>query len=283
MNSGYTEKKPRLWPSLVIALITLPVIGLVATLTINIIVGQSSDPGIQITDEIINLWMQQNMTTAKGFLSILIPIHLAMLIIALVAARFSRTPIKQRLGLVRGLLPLWQYPIVMFGAVGASALAGWLFLAHIAPGEDEMAMALAFTQTTGWNGAIIALYAAIVASFTEELLFRGFVLRGLLRRLNPFIAIVMVAVLFSLTHPSPFFMAAAFLPGVWFGIVLWRTQSVWPALACHSFGNIALALLNRWYPEPTVAFFGELTLLPIAVGIFGVVMMGVSIKLLFRK
>jgi len=252
-------------------------------MAMNFAVGQASGPGAQITDEIIKLWVQQNMATAKGFLSIVIPIHLAMLILALVAARFSRTPLKERLGLVRGTLPLWQYPIIMLGTIGACALAGWLFLAHISPGKDDMTLALAFTQTTGWNGAIIALYAATVASFTEELLIRGFILRGLLRRWHPIIAIGLASVLFSLTHSSPFFMAAAFLPGVWWGIIMWRTNSIWPAIACHAFGNIALALLNRWYPEPTVAFFGELTLFPIIVGAFGVVMMGISIRLLFKK
>ncbi|MBU8933297.1 MAG: CPBP family intramembrane metalloprotease [candidate division Zixibacteria bacterium] len=276
-------KRPRWWPSVAVGAGALVLAGIVSNVMLYLIVSPTLGPGQEFGPEAIDAWMQQNMATPSGFFSMLIPIHLSILLLALLAASRSRTPLAQRLGLVRGTATLWQYPVLMLSSLGAAAISGWLFLAHISPGQSDMTLALAFAQLRGLDGALIILYTATLASFSEEMLFSGFVLRGLLRRWRPFLAIGLVALLFALIHPSPFFMLHALPIGIWGGIIVWRTGSIWPAIACHSFLNIALALLNRWYPEPTVAFFGELTFWPITVGIFGVLMMVISIRLLFRS
>jgi len=283
MADNEVLKHPRLWPSLAVGAGSLALAGVVSNIVLYLIISPTLGPSQQFGQEVIDAWMQQNMATPAGFFSVVIPTHLSLLLLAMVAASRSRTPIVERLGLVRGTASAWHYPILMLSCLGAAAISGWLFLAHISPGEDEMTLALAFAQLRGVDGTLIILYTATLAAFAEEMLFSGFVLRGLLRRWRPVFAIGLVALLFSLIHPSPFFMLHAFPIGIWGGIIVWRTRSIWPAIACHSFLNIALAILNRWYPEPTVAFFGELTFWPITVGIFGVLMMGVSIRLIFRK
>ncbi len=283
MNQTEVMNRPRVWPSLVVGLGVLAVAGIVSNLALYIVISPTLLPGQEFGAEVIDAWMAQNMATPAGFFSIVIPIHLSILVLAIAAATRSRTPFAERLGLVRGTAPLWHYPILMLGTLGAAAIGGWLFLAHISPGEDEMAMARAFAEVRGLAGVSFMIYATTVATFAEELVLRGFVLRGLLRRWKPIYAVIFSAVLFALIHPSPFFMLNALPHGIWFGIIVWRTRSIWPAIACHSFINIALAILNRWYPEPTMAFFGELTAWPIGLGVFGVIMMGVSIRLLFRS
>ncbi len=281
MADSEKAKRPRIWPSLAVGAGALALAGIVSNIVLYIIISPNIEPGQEFGQKVIEAWMQKNMATPAGFFKMVIPIHLSILLLALVAGARSRTPIAERLGMVRGTAPLWQYPVLMLGSLGAAAISGWLFLAHISPGEDEMMLALAFSQLRGVAGFMIILYAATVSTFAEELLFSGFVLRGLLRRWRPIYAIALVSALFSLIHPSPFFMLHALPIGVFGGIVMWRTRSVWPVIACHSFVNIALASLNRWYPEPTVAFFGELTFWPIAVGIVCVSMTGVSLWLLF--
>jgi len=222
------------------------------------------------------------MITATGFLSIMIPIHLSMVLLALLAAALSKTPFRERLGLIRGTAPWWQYPVLILGTLGTGALAGWMFLSHISPGEDQLVLAKAFTRTTGIDGIVHTFYG-IVPGFAEELIFRGFVLVGLLKRWKPVYAIAVVSVLFSLIHPDPYFMLAALLPGVWFGIMVWRAQSIWPAVICHGGFYIILALINRWFDAPATGFFSEFTPLTIGVGIFGLVMLAISVWLLFKK
>ncbi len=283
MSENVESGRPRLWPSLAVGLGALVLAGVVSNVALYLIVSPTLGPGQEFGQEAIEAWMAQNMATPAGFFRMVVPIHLTILALALLAASRSRSPILERLGLVRGRALAWHYPVLMLGTLGAAAISGWLFLAHMSPGESDMALALAFTQVGGFDGFLIILYAATMATFSEELLFSGFVLRGLLRRWKPVYAIGLAAVLFAVTHPSPFFMLHALPLGIWSGVVVWRTRSIWPAVACHSFTNVALALLNRWYPEPTVAFFGELTFWPIAVGVFGIVMMSASVWALFRR
>ncbi len=261
----------------------LAVAGLVSNLTLYIIISPTLLPGQEFGDAVIGEWMQQNMATLAGFLKMLTPIHLALLLLAIIAASKSRTPLWERLGLKGKSLPISHYIIFSLGVIGVNAIAGWLFLAHISPAENQMALALAFTQVGGVDGFGIAMYTATIASFAEEVLFRGFVLRGLLRRWKPIFAIALPSVLFAIMHPDPFFILAALPISIWIGIIVWRTNSLWPAIVCHSFANISLAILNRLYPNPTIAFFGELTLFPILTGIIGLIFLVFSIKLLFKK
>jgi len=282
MKKSENSNRPRVWPSLVVGVGALVLAGIVSNIVLYIVISPTLEPGQEFGQEVIGIWMQENMATSRGFLTMVTPIHLSLLLFALLVATRSRTTLKDRLGLVRGSVSIWHYPILMLSCLGAAAISGWVFLAHISPSEDQMALARAFTQASGLDGFLITAYTATMAALSEELLFRGFVLRGLLRRWNPALAIGLVAILFSLIHPDPFFMLHALPIGIWTGIIVWRTRSIWPAIACHSFLNVALALLNRWYPEPTIAFFGEFTVWPIVIGAFGVIMMGLSSVLLFR-
>jgi len=281
MSDEYAVKRPRVWPSIAVGIGALGMAAVVSNLTLYVLVSPELETGQQFGRETIDAWMRQNMATPAGFFKMVLPIHLTMALLALIAAARSRTSLVKRLGLVRANVRPAHYPVLMLSSLGAAAISGWLFLAHISPGEDELALARAFTQLGGLSGAVIAAYTATVATFAEELVFRGFVLRGLLRRWRPLFAIGSSAVLFALIHPSPFFMLHALPIGVWIGVIVWRSNSILPALACHSFLNVALAILNRWYPEPTVAFFGELTFWPIGIGVFGVLMMVISIRFVF--
>jgi membrane protease YdiL (CAAX protease family) len=280
-QTAKATKLPRWWPSLAVGVGSLVLCGLVFNLAAYFAVSPTLGYGQPFDDGAIAAWMQQNMATAKGFLSIMLPIHVAMLLLTLVAAYFSRTPLRERLGMVCSNIPLWLYLVVILGTLGVDAIAGWLFLAHMSPSEDQMALALAFTNTTGIDGAVHTFYG-IVPGFVEELLFRGFVLLGLLRRWKPVYAIAVSTILFTVVHPDPFFMLAALPFGIWCCILLWRTKSIWLPVIAHTGGYIGLALLNRWYPGPTVAFFGELTVWPITIGVFCVSMLGLSLWVLFR-
>jgi len=280
---NYDVKKPRVWPSLAVGLGALVVVGAISNLVLYLIISPTLSPGQEFGDAVIGQWMQQNMATLPGFLKMLIPIHLAMFLLAFIAASRSRTPLWERLGLKGKSIPISHYVLFSLAVFGVNAIAGWLFLAHIRPAEEQMTLAMAFTQGGGINGYGIALYTATIATFAEEVLFRGFVLRGLIRRWKPIFAIGLPSILFAITHPDPFFMLAALPISIWIGIIVWRTGSLWPALACHSFSNISLAILNRLYPEQTIAFFGELTLFPVLTGILGLVFTVISIRILFTK
>ena len=81
------------------------------------------------------------------------------------------------------------------------------------------------------------LLLVIIAPVTEELLFRGIILRGLLSRHRPAIAVVLTALLFAILHFNPWqFLSALFL-GMVLGWFYLRTGSVAMCIVGHSIAN----------------------------------------------
>lgn len=105
----------------------------------------------------------------------------------------------------------------------------------------------------GWEGWLgMAAFSGLVTLFGEELFFRGWLLQGLQKRMKPFWAVFIQALLFS----APQALAAWMLPplqgvlyafiysflaiGLVGGWVALRTQSIWPSLIGASLVNLAL-------------------------------------------
>ena len=95
----------------------------------------------------------------------------------------------------------------------------------------------------------------VIAAVTEEFLFRGLILRGLLHRLDPVRAVVLSALLFALMHLNPWQMPGAFFIGLVFGWVYLRTRSLTLCIAGHGLHN-AMSLLANGLPF-TVAGFNQ--------------------------
>ncbi|MCR4919880.1 MAG: CPBP family intramembrane metalloprotease [Prevotella sp.] len=117
---------------------------------------------------------------------------------------------------------------------------------------------------------------AVLAPVCEELVFRGAVLRALLRWLNPqrvccdsaavkdgsavyvgltrsqWAAVGLSAVFFALVHGNPAQMPHAFMIGVLMGWLFARTGSVVPGLVLHVTNNTLAYLLTAAYPSAGV-------------------------------
>lgn len=88
-------------------------------------------------------------------------------------------------------------------------------------------------QTPGFAFVIIVLSAPVF----EELLFRGVILQGLLRSQRPWVAIGQSALLFGIVHFNPAQSIHAFLLGLVFGWLYYRTRSLWLCMAMHVLFN----------------------------------------------
>jgi hypothetical protein len=109
-----------------------------------------------------------------------------------------------------------------------------------------------------WAVAGTALFVCAVAPICEETFFRGF-LFGVLRRLplhlgerdlGPWVAAVIVAILFGLAHTgsaNPEYLIPLGFLGFLLCMVRWRTKSLYPGMVLHSANNsIALAVQLHW-------------------------------------
>ena len=83
---------------------------------------------------------------------------------------------------------------------------------------------------------------SLVPGVVEELLFRGFVQRRLLRRLPAITSILITSLLFAAAHLDPMHAAGVAPLGIWLGVIAWRANTIWPAMLGH-IGNNAFAVL----------------------------------------
>ncbi|MCZ6735414.1 MAG: type II CAAX endopeptidase family protein, partial [Planctomycetota bacterium] len=238
---------PRIWPTLVVALGVIPVAAMMSTVAIVIalFVGGNVD-ALTGGGEGMMQWLGEFVATPLGFAVIIAPGQLVFAAAAIVPAILSPRPAYQRLGLGRGRLPLWTFPVLML----ATPLVGLLGYFLLLPMTDEPSEQLEFiygmfTKPTGVFAVVVVVSLSVVPGFVEESLFRGYIQRRLLKRWPPIAAIGFTSFLFAAAHIDPHHFLMVLPIGVWLGIVAWRSGSIWPAILCHFFLNLVGVLNAR--------------------------------------
>ena len=89
------------------------------------------------------------------------------------------------------------------------------------------------------------LCVAVFAPLFEEWLCRGLVLRGLLHKTSPIIAICASALFFALIHGNLWQAIPAFVLGVLFGYVYYKTGSLKLTMLMHCANNTLAACMSR--------------------------------------
>jgi membrane protease YdiL (CAAX protease family) len=137
-------------------------------------------------------------------------------------------------------------------------------------------------RTSTWATIGTAAFVCAVAPICEETFFRGF-LFGTLRKLpialrghdlGPWIAAVIVGILFGLAHTgsaNPEYLIPLGFLGFVLCLVRWRTRSIYPGMALHSANNsLALAVQLHWSVGAAVALMiGSWLLIAAVVGPLG--------------
>jgi len=153
----------------------------------------------------------------------------------------------------------------VLAALGALIPSVWIQehmpeLPNIVEGEFDMIM------KDRWGYLVVGLLAPLA----EEMVFRGAVLRSLLRwKENPWIGIVISAVLFAVIHMNPAQMPHAFLIGLLLGWLYYRTDSIVPGVVYHWVNNTVAYVMYNLYPNPDltlVELFGTEQKVLIALG-----------------
>lgn len=112
--------------------------------------------------------------------------------------------------------------------------------------EQEFDMIL----SNRWGYLVVGLLAPV----SEELVFRGAVLRVLLqwRPAGHWLAIAISALLFALIHVNPAQMPHAFAVGLLLGWLYYRTDSVIPGIVYHWINNSIAYVVYNFYPDPSL-------------------------------
>jgi membrane protease YdiL (CAAX protease family) len=175
-----------------------------------------------------------------------------ILMSGLIPGLLSAEPWRVRLGMVRSTMPLWGYPFLMVGSWVSGILGIWL--STLLPVDPDDSVKKLYENIT-WGSALpFLLFISLVPGYVEEMFFRGYMQRRLLQRWPAWAAILLTSFLFAVMHIVPHTVIFAFMPGIWLGVLAWRTGSIWPGVACHAFINGSLNLLQlavkfRFVPE----------------------------------
>lgn len=131
-----------------------------------------------------------------------------------------------------------------------------------------------------WLGPFLAV---VIAPVTEEIVFRGLILRGLLGRWRPVAAVLFSSALFALVHFNPAQAPVALLLGLLTGWLYVLTRSLGLCILAHALNNAASYL--TWFPFEVTGFnavteaegpvfhpwwFNGIGLAFVALGIWGV-------------
>jgi len=188
--------------------------------------------------------------------------------IPLLAMRFWGIPPGPTLGLTRRPKPLTML-LVLIGAPAATLIAALVGIGQglfmEVPESYRELMERIFQAQGGVNLVTSVLVFAIVPGICEELLFRGFVLRGLATRLSPPMAIAWTAVLFGAFHFDMYRLLPTTVLGLILGGLVWLTGSLWPAMLLHAANNTIAVLANNLPALRNIPWLQEGTSIPTPV------------------
>lgn len=105
-------------------------------------------------------------------------------------------------------------------------------------------MKLAFAKAASHTGLSTFILMVIAAPVLEELIFRGIILDGLLRRHSPKTSILISSLLFAIVHLNPWQFVTGFMMGVFIGWVYYRTKSLLAAIIIHASANFSVYFLR---------------------------------------
>ena len=93
------------------------------------------------------------------------------------------------------------------------------------------------TLYDGRNLITMAITIVLIAPITEEILFRGIILKSFLQRYPPTKAILISSIIFAFAHMQPIKLGNTMLMGYLTGWLYYRTKSIIPGIICHMTNN----------------------------------------------
>lgn len=218
---------------------------------------------------IINDYMtQSSILSALNMITFV----LANSIFAMIGLRWSKTKtpslfitrnFNMRYAVEYCVIGLGLWTIATYTSSGIENIINQLGYSTIPAGMDE-------STVTGLGIAIDSIYSCVMAPVTEELFFRGMMLR-VLSKANQRFAVVATAVFFGLTHGNIPQFILTFLLGLFLAHITLKHESIIPSIIVHMFLN-TFVTVSSYLPESAI-IEGILNMILIASLFVGMVLL----------
>lgn len=170
-------------------------------------------------------------------------------ILAFAGAALSPQSAWKRLGLRRGRLSPGQTALLILGTLGASlALDGVLDLTGLKEHSTLGEFAHRIAGVRGPTLLLSALAFGLAPGISEELLCRGLLQRGLVRRLDAPLGILLASVVFGALHVDPIHAAFAAALGLYLGIASHLAGGIRASITCHTVNNLVALGTGAFLP-----------------------------------
>lgn len=146
-------------------------------------------------------------------------------------------------------IPPSLYPLLVILTLSFSVILD--LLSNLLPMPEIMEKVFAMLATRDvWTFLMVGITGPIL----EEVLFRGIILDGFLRRYSPLKAVFWSAFLFGLFHLNPWQFIPGFLTGLLMGYVYLKTRSLIPVILMHMVNNSLSWLIMYFYGSDVYSF-----------------------------
>lgn len=152
----------------------------------------------------------------------------------------------------------------------------WEFSAIVANGINDIFVQYGYTTdvmdmdgiaVTGTGWAVMTIYTCIIAPLTEEIFFRGMLLR-VFSRANQRFAVFATAFFFGLSHHNLPQFVLAFIMGIFLAHITLKHNSIIPAVIVHAFVNTTSTLMAYIEESAGYIFTAMLILVMALIGFF---------------
>ncbi|MBL4937883.1 CPBP family intramembrane metalloprotease [Clostridium sp. YIM B02515] len=97
--------------------------------------------------------------------------------------------------------------------------------------------------------ALLICYEIVIGPIIEEILFRGIMLNGLMKRYSNKMAIITSSLIFGLVHFNVYQLCMAFLFGIFLAFLYLKTHSIILCIFAHVFHNIYTTFILLFLPK----------------------------------
>ena len=184
-----------------------------------------------------------NVASLNPLVSYVLPLIPALLYIF-----FSAPETGQAVPLQKGnwgkANPLVAYPLLAIATIAmgfvSEPLSSWLPMPEHIKAIFEKIL----------SDSLWAFLATVIAApLLEEFLLRGIIERGLLHWMSPWKAILWSAFFFAVIHLNPWQATGAFIAGILFGWIYWKTRSLAACIFVHMTNNGTAYLMQYIFPQ----------------------------------
>ena len=184
-----------------------------------------------------------DITSLNPLVSYILPVIPALLYIFF-SQPTTMDPVPLQNGTWGKIRPIAAYPLIAVATIAmgfvSEPLSSWLPMPEHIKAIFEKILSDSF-----W-----ALLATVVAApVLEEFLLRGIIERGLLHWLSPWKAILWSAFFFAVIHLNPWQAIGAFIAGILFGWIYWKTRSLAACIFAHMTNNGTAYLMQYLFPQ----------------------------------